>query len=71
MLAIRQQMEMLTTLRTIREAMVAESGNSGSADSKELALLKKENEELKKVNKKYEYRIEHLVNNMDKLLEGK
>mmetsp|Transcript_16004 Transcript_16004/g.20318 ORF Transcript_16004/g.20318 Transcript_16004/m.20318 type:complete len:96 (-) Transcript_16004:154-441(-) len=64
------QMDMLTTLRTIRAAMVADSGNSGG-DSKELARLKEENEELKKVNKKHEYRIQHLVDNMEKMLEGK
>ncbi len=64
------QMEMLTTLRSIRAAMIADSGNSGG-DSKELELLRKENDELKKVNKKHEYRIQHLVANMEKLLEGK
>lgn len=62
-------MEMLTTLRTIRAAMVADSQNGSAADSKELELLRKENEGLKKVNKKQAYRINHLVANMEKMLE--
>ena len=62
-------MEMLTTLRTIREAMIADSKNGGANDSKELEKLKKENEELKKVNTKQAYRINHLVANMEKMLQ--
>lgn len=53
------QMEMLTTLRSIREAMV--SSKDSGASSKELEALKEENENLKKINMKQRYRIDHLI----------
>mmetsp|Transcript_32847 Transcript_32847/g.38246 ORF Transcript_32847/g.38246 Transcript_32847/m.38246 type:complete len:98 (+) Transcript_32847:137-430(+) len=66
------QMDMLLSLRSIREVMVASSksgvGGGSETSSKELASLKEENEKLKLVNKKQAYRINHLVTNMEKLL---
>mmetsp|Transcript_7703 Transcript_7703/g.9489 ORF Transcript_7703/g.9489 Transcript_7703/m.9489 type:complete len:107 (-) Transcript_7703:329-649(-) len=69
------QMEMLTQLRTIREALVT-SGGSGSggvdaASTKELNSLRDENESLKKQNAKLEYRILHLVRAIEEMEEGK
>ena len=60
------QMEMLTTLRTIRAAIVS-SGNNLGASSKELEDLKAENEQLKKTNTKQRYRINHLVKGMEEM----
>ena len=60
------QMEALTTLRSIREAMVSSSadGTSSAASTKEIEDLKKENEALKVKNSKQSYRIKHLVRNL-------
>lgn len=44
------------------EAMKTDA--AGGASSKELEKLRAENEELKKINAKQNYRIEHLVNNL-------
>ena len=56
---------MLLSLRKIMEAMKAEAASGGgSSNSKELAKLREENEELKKINAKQKYRIEHLVHNL-------
>jgi len=41
-----------------------QASGSGGASSKELEELKAENAELKKVNAKQNYRIEHLVHNL-------
>ena len=60
----KERTEMLLSLRKIMEAMKAEAASGGAASSKELAQLKAENEELKKVNAKQKYRIEHLVHNL-------
>lgn len=47
------------------KAIESESANGGGgASSKELEELKTENAELKKVNAKQNYRIEHLVHNL-------
>ena len=59
---------MLISLRKIMEAMKSEAGGGG-ASSKELEALKKENEELKKINAKQQYRIEHLVHNLRETIE--
>lgn len=65
-------MEMLTTLRNIRAAMVSGTNGGGViSDSKELAELREENAKLKAMNAKQAYRINHLVKNMEKLLEKK
>ena len=62
------QMETLTTLRSIREAVVSSSANgtSSAASTKEIEALKKENEALKVKNAKQNYRIKHLVRNLKK-----
>jgi len=44
------------------EAMKSEAGG-GVASSKEIEKLKAENNELKKINSKQRYRIEHLAHN--------
>ena len=46
----------------------AKSGGGG-ASSKELEELKAENAELKKVNAKQNYRIEHLVHNLREAMQ--
>lgn len=65
------QMEMLTTLRTIRAAMVATTNNSsegGSASSQqEVKALKEENDKLKKINTKQRYRIDHLISGVEEM----
>ena len=56
---------MLLSLRKIMESMKAEAASGGGeASSKELETLRAENEELKKINAKQKYRIEHLVHNL-------
>lgn len=49
--------------------MKSEAGSGGGASSKELEQLKAENEQLKKINAKQQYRIEHLVHNLKELLQ--
>mmetsp|Transcript_1431 Transcript_1431/g.3206 ORF Transcript_1431/g.3206 Transcript_1431/m.3206 type:complete len:128 (+) Transcript_1431:94-477(+) len=74
----KERADMLLHLREIKEAMVKEasgdggsgSGRGGGASSKELEQLRAENKELKKVNAKQQYRIEHLVSNLRGALEG-
>lgn len=61
-------MEMLSTLRNIRES-IASGQNGDIHDSKEIAKLREENEKLKTINEKQAYRINHLVNNMQKMIE--
>lgn len=46
------------------EAIKEEAASGGGASSKEIETLRAENEELKKINAKQKYRIEHLVHNM-------
>ncbi len=65
----KAQMEMLTTLRNIRESITSGENGGSVYDSKELAKLKEENEKLKTINTKQAYRIDHLVSNMEKLIE--
>ena len=60
---------MLRSLRKIMDAMESEAGSgTGGASSKELEQLKAENEQLKKINAKQQYRIEHLVHNLRELM---
>lgn len=62
-------MSMLSTLRSIRGAMVSSSGASdagASSSTREVEALKKENERLKVVTEKQRYRIELLVGNLKK-----
>jgi hypothetical protein len=64
------QMEMLTTLRTIRAAITsASTSSSNGASSKELQALKEENESLKKKTMKQEFRIRHLISGMEEMQE--
>ncbi len=60
-------MEMLTTLRNIRATIANSSDAANAGSTKELQALKDENERLKKVNSKQEYRIELLVKNMQEM----
>ncbi|KAL7554510.1 hypothetical protein ACHAWF_017967 [Thalassiosira exigua] len=66
----KERAEMLLSLRKISEAMKKESAGGG-ASSKEVDDLRAENEELKKINAKQQYRIEHLVHNLRELLEAR
>lgn len=67
----KEQTEMLIALRKIMEALKSETGGaSGGASSKEMEALRAENEELKKVNAKQKYRIEHLVHNLRAVVDG-
>ena len=71
----KERSDMLISLRKIIAALKSEAENGGSsgggASSKEIEALKAENEELKKINAKQQYRIEHLVHNLKELLDGK
>ena len=68
----KERTEMLLALRNIMTALKAENGvASGAASSKEMEALKAEIEELKKVNAKQKYRIEHLVHNLRVAVDGK
>lgn len=60
---------MLLSLRKIKEAMAKEAGGGGGASNKELERLREENKELRKVNAKQQYRIEHLVHNLKDSME--
>jgi predicted RNase H-like nuclease (RuvC/YqgF family) len=65
----KEQMNMLMTLRSIREAMVTEGGSGNAAGSKELTALQEENEALEKKCAKQAYRIEHLCEVVEDLLK--
>ncbi|KAL3785079.1 hypothetical protein HJC23_001457 [Cyclotella cryptica] len=64
----KERSEMLISLRKIMAALKTEAldgcGSGGGASSKEIEALKAENEELRKINAKQQYRIEHLVHNL-------
>lgn len=66
----KERTDMLLALRKIMAAMKSEDGLAGGASSKEMEALKAENEELKKVNAKQKYRIEHLVHNLRSVIDG-
>lgn len=59
-------MSMLSTLRSIREAIVSGTAANTGMSSREVEKLKEENAKLKAVNDKQQYRIELLVNNLKK-----
>jgi hypothetical protein len=59
------QMDMLTKLREIRQAM---EHSGGSASSKEMEALRQENAALKHKVAKQEYRIKHLVDAVEELI---
>jgi len=65
----KERAEMLLSLRTIMKAMKSEAGGGG-ASNKEVEKLRAENQELKKINAKKQYRIEHLVHNLRESLDG-
>ncbi|KAL9183872.1 hypothetical protein ACHAXT_004728 [Thalassiosira profunda] len=67
----KERAEILLSLRKVMAAMKAEAAKGGGASSKELEELREENRELKKVNAKQQYRIEHLVSNLREQIEGK
>lgn len=56
-------MEVITKLRDIRKALIADGVVNTS--SKELEALRTENEALKKQNEKNVYRIKHLAKNLE------
>jgi len=57
-------MRMLKTLREIRTALISNPNHSSSRD---VSLLREENEKLKKINMKQKYRIEHLIMTIEQL----
>lgn len=57
------QAEMLTKLRDIRSALA----KGGTTDSKEVAQLQAENTTLKERNAKLEYRVKHVVDEMERM----
>jgi len=75
----KREEEFLVTLREIKESMLKEKeesggnaaagGSSGGGSSAEMATLQEENDRLHAKMIKQEYRITHLVANMEKLLE--
>lgn len=66
----KERSEILVSLRKIMEAMKSEAGGASASSSKEMEKLRAENEELKKINAKQRYRIEHLVHNLREKLQG-
>lgn len=69
----KERAEILVSLRKVREAMkleAGEAGGEGASSSKEIEKLRAENEELRKINAKQRYRIEHLVHNLRETLQG-
>lgn len=64
----KERSEILVSLRKIMEAMKLEAGGAGASSSKDMEKLRAENEELKKINAKQRYRIEHLVHNLRETL---
>jgi hypothetical protein len=60
----RERAEILIRLRKIMETKKSETGGVGGVSSKEIEQLKAENKELKRINAKQRYRIDHLVNNL-------
>lgn len=60
------QAQHLLQLREIRKEMASTGGGS----TEELLQLQIENEELKKRNTKLEYRVQHVVGNLERLLDA-
>jgi len=61
---------MLIRLRGIREAMLTSAADgSGVTGGKDVRKLREENDDLKKKCQKYEYRIMHLVRNLEAAME--
>jgi gamma-glutamyl:cysteine ligase YbdK (ATP-grasp superfamily) len=65
-----REAEMLETLRQIKSAMAAEGGGRSSS-STEVEQLKSENEKLKEMIDKQQYRIQHVVAAMEAMLSGR
>jgi cell division protein FtsB len=63
------ELEFLGTLREIRAAVVAEraGGSATTGTTKELEVLRAENEELKMRNMQLEYRVKHVVSSLETL----
>jgi len=65
------EQECLVKLREIKAAIEAErNGGGATVQSAELDALKAENEALKKANAKLEYRVNHVVSNLEALLDA-
>ena len=61
----RERAEILIRLRKIMETMKSETeGVGGASITRRIEQLKAENKELKRINAKQRYRIDHLVNNL-------
>eukprot|EP00934_Nitzschia_sp_Nitz4_P007247 Nitzschia sp. Nitz4//scaffold13_size275219//194047//194784//NITZ4_000896-RA/size275219-snap-gene-0.58-mRNA-1//-1//CDS//3329536080//7237//frame0 len=70
--AIRErEAEMLNTLREIREQMAKEAASGATASSGEVTELKQENARLQALVAKQEYRIRHLISNMEEMMAKK
>mmetsp|Transcript_36758 Transcript_36758/g.62578 ORF Transcript_36758/g.62578 Transcript_36758/m.62578 type:complete len:102 (-) Transcript_36758:182-487(-) len=65
----KERGDMLLALRKIMQSLKSDEAGGG-ASNKELEQLRQENEELKKVNAKQKYRIDHLVHNLRESMEG-
>jgi len=64
----RVEADCLEKLRGIRAALEAEGAGAGSSSlAKELELVKAENEALKQKNAKLQYRVKHVVDELEKL----
>ena len=61
--------EFLTKLQDIREAMMVQGNGGGGASSKEMQALQAENEALKKLNAKLDYRVRHMLKTMNDLYD--
>jgi parvulin-like peptidyl-prolyl isomerase len=65
----RLETEYLLKLREIRAALTNGNNQAGAVDSKELQALREENGLLKKKNAKLEYRVKHVVSELDTLYQ--
>lgn len=66
---VKVEEEFLVKLRAIRQVVAASEGGGAGAASSDLEALQKENEELKRKNAKLEYRVLHVVSEMEKLYQ--
>ena len=64
----KREAEFLETLRGIKATMAAEAGGP-AASSAEVESLKSENEKLKQTIEKQQYRIQHLLSGMEKMMK--
>ena len=66
----KREEELLVTLRATRNMLIDEQKGGNGSSTKEIAALRQENKRLKAKMAKQEYRISHLVAEMENMLEN-